>query len=125
MARRKPPLTEAQILAWADAHYERTGRWPAARSGPIPEVPGEVWTNIESALYDGHRGLPGGDSLARLLNRHRKRREHGWVVWMPAEDAWVRTLPPAQAAARTGRTLRAVYQRRHVLGVGFPPHQQG
>jgi hypothetical protein len=35
-----PPLTEAQILAWADAHRGRTGRWPGAHSGPVPGAPG-------------------------------------------------------------------------------------
>jgi hypothetical protein len=32
-----------------------------------------------------------------------------------AEDELVRTLSPAEAARRTGRTVRAVYKRRHVL----------
>jgi hypothetical protein len=32
----------------------------------------------------------------------------------------VRALPPAEAAARTGRTLPAVYHRRRQLGVGRP-----
>ena len=86
-----------------------------------PEAPGEVWANIDSALRHGHRGLPGGDSLARCLNRYRGRRGHGWFSWTPAEDELVRTLPPAEAAERTGRTLPAVYQRRHHLGVGLLP----
>lgn len=33
----------------------------------------------------------------------------------PAEDELVRTLPPAEVAAKTGRTLGAVYSRRCVL----------
>jgi hypothetical protein len=37
--------------------------------------------------------------------------------WTAAEDDLVRTLPAKEAAQRTGRTLAAVYQRRHVLGV--------
>jgi hypothetical protein len=71
MARRKPPLNVEQILAWADALYARTGKWPTAKSGPIPEAPGEVWGNIEGALHNGYRGLPRFDSLAKLLDRHR------------------------------------------------------
>jgi hypothetical protein len=118
---RRPPLTVEQVLAWADAHHARTGRWPHAKSGPVEGAPGEAWGNINAALYDGHRGLPGGDSLARLLNRHRGRREHGWIPWTPAEDELVRALPPAEAAGRAGRTLPAVYYRRHQLGVGRPP----
>ncbi len=66
-----PPLTVDGILAWADAHHARTGRWPNCRSGPIPEAPGETWSGIEAALSQGHRGLPGGSSLARLLARER------------------------------------------------------
>ena len=27
---RHPPFTEEQILAWADAHHRRTGKWPTA-----------------------------------------------------------------------------------------------
>jgi len=64
-----PPLTEAAILRWAEEHHRRTGRWPSCRSGPVPGAPGESWPSINSALWQGHRGLPGGDSLARLLAR--------------------------------------------------------
>jgi hypothetical protein len=124
MKRSRKPLTVEQILAWADAHHARTGRRPHAKSGPVEGAPGEVWDHINAALYDGYRGLPGGDSLARLLNRHRSRLGRGWVSWTPAEDELVWALPPAEAAERTGRTLPAVYQRRHELGVGLPPSRQ-
>jgi hypothetical protein len=116
MRGRRLPLTEEQVLAWADAYHARTGRWPTAASGPVEGAPGEVWGHINAALYDGQRGLPGGDSLARLLNR-RRARGPGRVPWTPAEDELVRTLPPAEAAERTGRTLAAVYRRRFALGV--------
>jgi hypothetical protein len=72
----RPPLAVEQILAWADAHHERTGDWPGVLSGPIPEAPGENWRAISDALHHGNRGLPGGDSLRRLLTRHGRRR--GW-----------------------------------------------
>ena len=124
MPRRRPPLTVEQILAWADTHHARTGQWPTVQSGPVPEAPGEVGGNLDSTLHDGHRGLPGHDSLARLLARHRGRRP-GRPPWTPAEDELVRTLLPAEAAERTGHTLRAVYQRRYQLGVRRPPRQQG
>jgi hypothetical protein len=65
-----PPLGAEQILHWADAHFRRTGRWPTARSGPVGGAPGESWTAIQSALWAGHRGLPGGETLERLLRRH-------------------------------------------------------
>lgn len=66
-----PRYTQRQILAWADAHYKRTGAWPWLRSGPIAEAPGETWWAVDAALYNGARGLPGGSSLARLLQRRR------------------------------------------------------
>lgn len=69
-----PPLTVEQIRAWAEAHKTRTGRWPTVHSGPIPDAPGESWAAAHSALDSGLRGLPGGDSLARLLARECGRR---------------------------------------------------
>ena len=33
--RLKPPLTIKQILAWVDAHYAKTGKWPQANLGRI------------------------------------------------------------------------------------------
>jgi hypothetical protein len=64
-----PQLNEDTIVSWIQAHRERTGEWPGRESGPIDEAPGEVWGNIDQALRRGGRGLPGGDSLARLLTR--------------------------------------------------------
>lgn len=66
-----PSLTERQILAWADAHYERTGSWPTAKSGPISHAPGETWLAVNMALRHGHRGLVGKSSLAVLLAAER------------------------------------------------------
>ncbi len=66
-----PPLSEAQVLAWADAHHARTGGWPKHLSGPIVEAPGEKWLGVENALRLGLRGLPGGSSLHRLLVQER------------------------------------------------------
>jgi hypothetical protein len=63
-------LTVPQILAWAEAHHQRTGRWPTAASGPVPEAPGENWAGINRALYHGKRGLPGDTSLSWLLTEH-------------------------------------------------------
>jgi hypothetical protein len=66
-----PPLTQKQVLAWADAHHRRTGRWPNSLSGPIAKAPGESWSGVNTALQAGRRGFPGGSSLARLLARRR------------------------------------------------------
>ena len=65
------PLTIEQILRWADAFHERTGRWPVFRSRAVPEAPGETWGEINHALRAAGRGLPGGGSLAKLLLRER------------------------------------------------------
>jgi hypothetical protein len=73
----RPPLTVEQILAWADAHHARTGRWPTAASGPVEGAPGEVWAYINTSLARGHRGLPWGSSLSRLLARHVRGRGAG------------------------------------------------
>ena len=44
-----PPLTVAQVVAWAKAHHARTGRWPTSRSGPIIEAPNETWSAVAAA----------------------------------------------------------------------------
>jgi len=75
-----PNLSVRQILAWADAHHRRTGVWPNEYSGPVVSAPGEKWWNISAALRDGGRGLPGGSSLPRLLERHRSARNRGHLL---------------------------------------------
>jgi hypothetical protein len=119
----KGRLTLKGILAWADAHQARTGQWPTAQSGPVLDAPGTTWATIHSALRRGSRGLPGGDSLPRLLERRRGRRR--WRseraarpdLWTASEDELVGTLPIQEAAERTGRTRGAVRTRRYTLGV--------
>jgi hypothetical protein len=61
------PLTIEQILAWADAHYAATGRWPKTKSGVVRGAPAEKWQNLYLALRKGLRGLAPGISLAALL----------------------------------------------------------
>jgi hypothetical protein len=116
MGTKRPKLTVAQVLRWADAHHRRTGRWPGAHSGPVAGAPGEIWRNINGALRQGFRGLSGGETLAQLLVRH-DRRPRRWDrgAWTAAEDQLIRTLAPAEAARRTGRPLTAVYERRRQL----------
>jgi hypothetical protein len=70
-----PPLTEEQILAWADAHFARHGKWPRENLVPVEDAPGEVWRNIAQLLRSGGRGLPGGTSLRQLLVRHGRRQD--------------------------------------------------
>jgi hypothetical protein len=100
MPLRRPPLTVDQILAWADEHRTRTGRWPSAVTGPVGGVPGENWKALNQALAEGLRGLPGGSSLARLLAEFRGHR--------PGAQAGVLTVEQVLSWAdlhrrRTGR----------------------
>ena len=117
MATDPTKLTVAQILAWADAHFARTGEWPSANTGLVAGAPGQSWAAIDEALRRGGRGLPGGDTLARLLDRHHGHRPYGRGHWRPEEDKLVRDLPVKEAARRTGRTETAAKSRRHLLGV--------
>jgi hypothetical protein len=69
-----PRLTEAQILLWADAHHQTAGQWPNQKSGDVQGAPSEKWGNINTSLQQGLRGLPGGYSLAKLIESKRKLR---------------------------------------------------
>jgi len=68
-----PPLTIAQILAWAADHERRTHRRPTPWSGPVAAAPGETRRLLDGYLRAGRRGLPGGTSLAGLLAEKRGR----------------------------------------------------
>jgi hypothetical protein len=83
------PLTAVQILEWADAHCERTGKWPVSHSGPIADAPWETWINIDIALRTGIRDLPGGSSLAKLLAENRGKRNHLDLVPLTVEQILV------------------------------------
>jgi hypothetical protein len=75
------PLTEEQILVWADAHHERNGEWPGQCCGFVAGAPGETWAGINAALREGLRQLPGGSSLAKLLFESR-----GVRTWASAPE---------------------------------------
>lgn len=85
-----PPLTVAAILAWADAHFARTGSWPRADSGPVVDAPGESWGVVNGALEQGRRGLAGGSSLPKLLAEQRGVRNAGNLPRLEVEAilAW-------------------------------------
>jgi hypothetical protein len=65
----KVPLKPEQIVQWAEAFSRRHGHRPTASSGPVADR-STSWKAIDSALYEGSRGLPGSDSLARFLDRY-------------------------------------------------------
>ena len=68
---RYPPLTEEQILGWADAFYEKNGKYPSPHSGKVREGSGDKWMALDMALKLGLRGLPGGTTLSRLIAANR------------------------------------------------------
>jgi hypothetical protein len=70
---RAPRLREGQILAWADRHFRRAGRWPTPASGPLRDAPGENWAALAAALWAGNRGLRGGVTLRQFLLDHGRR----------------------------------------------------
>lgn len=96
-----PRLTVPQILAWADAHYARTGEWPTDSSGPIPEAPfADTWAKIAGALSKPLRGIRTRTSLARILEKYRgvRNRKHLALLSVKQILAWVDAF-----WARTGR----------------------
>ncbi len=66
-----PQLTDAMILQWCDCYMRQHGEWPTKRSGPISDALGDTWRSIDDSLRCGYRGMPGGSSLAKLLDEHR------------------------------------------------------
>jgi hypothetical protein len=86
----RPAFTVKEILAWADTHHRRTGRWPTSKSGAIAQAPGETWAYVNNALIQGNRGLPGGSSLAQLLARARGARNRLDLprLWLKEILAW-------------------------------------
>jgi hypothetical protein len=87
---RPAPMTVEQVLAWADAYHEATGRWPSAHSGPVTEAPHVTWSKIDNALRHGIRGLPGNSSLPQFLARNRGVVHGGWRPPLTVEQimAW-------------------------------------
>ena len=128
----RPPLTIARILAWADLHHQRTGRWPAAKTGAIADSPGETWLAVETALRVGTRSLPGGSSLALLLAERRGHRHHlqmppltetRILQWADAHKQrtgdWPTEHSGSVAEADHGETWGAIAAALNAAGRGF------
>src|SRR6516165_2796423 len=100
VGRQAPPLTIEQILGWADSHKSRTGCWPHAGSGAIPESLGDTWSAVNMALRRGYRGLPGDSTLTQLLGEFRQKEPGLAKPPLNVEDilAWARSH-----RQRTGR----------------------
>jgi hypothetical protein len=64
-------LTIPEILRMADRHHQITAQWPISRDGPVHGEDNLTWEAVNTCLRKGGRGLPGGNSLARVLAKHR------------------------------------------------------
>jgi hypothetical protein len=77
--------------------------------------------HVVEAVRKGRAGKPQSEEARAKMRAAWAARGPGYHSrlrpWTQAEDELVRTLPAAQAAARTGRTLSSVYTRRTALGV--------
>lgn len=62
------PLTEELVWQWMVEHRDEHGRWPANDS-KHRSPDGSGWSAINTSLSFGHRGLPGGSSLATLRRK--------------------------------------------------------
>lgn len=131
--RKRPPrLTIRKILHWADAHYKRTGRWPASISGEITDAPGETWRGVNSALQKGWRGFEGGETLAGILVAHRsiRRPRHLPKLTITEIVIWARshfqltgrfpTRSSGPAALANGETWESIDLALRKGGRGLP-----
>jgi hypothetical protein len=97
-----------RILAWADSHHAATGSWPTLHSGKVVDTAGENSYTINGNLKVGRRGLPGGQSLAKLLAEHRGAhciferavddRAGPGVGRRPSRGHWPLAHPPVRAS---------------------------
>lgn len=70
--RKSDSLSEDRILVLAEVFFRMHGIWPTStESRPVPDKPKDSWSNYDRYLYYGNRGLPGGSSLAKLLQKER------------------------------------------------------
>jgi NUMOD3 motif len=94
---------------------ERRARIAAAKRGkPRP-------AHVVEAIIAAHKGTRHTDEARAKMSAAQRRRgarpPKAGRSWTPEEDELLRTLRPVEVAARTGRTLTAVYGRRIVLGM--------
>jgi hypothetical protein len=78
--------------------------------------------HVVEAMRKGRLGTPhSAEARAKMSAAHKRRGTRppkAGRPWTAAEEALLRDLPPAEVARTTGRTLKAVYAWRRVLG--FP-----
>jgi hypothetical protein len=108
----KEALAKAQGKAGDPA---RRAKIAAARRGR-PRPP-----HVVEAMRKGRLGTPhSAEARAKMSAAHKRRGTRppkAGRPWTAEEEALLRELPPAEVARRLGRTLRAVWSRRRVLGL--------
>jgi len=70
-----PNFTINQILNWADKYRESNGKYPKYKDGKINGTE-ETWNAVDNSLRKGTRGLLKGSSLAKVLEKYRKVKNH-------------------------------------------------
>jgi hypothetical protein len=88
--------------------------WTPAELGLLGKMPDDV---VATRVGQTARAVRCMRSRLGIPNPAARLGAYGSPRWTAAEDRLVRALPPAEAAARTGRTMDAVYTRRHDLGL--------
>jgi hypothetical protein len=111
----KPALPES-LLSAEERERLRRERIRSAKLGK-PRPP-----HVIEAMRQANRNRrPSAETRAKMSAAGKRRAAEGFVlhgrVWTADEDELVRTLPPAEVAARTARTISSVYSRRVALGV--------
>jgi hypothetical protein len=119
-ARDLAPLTEELILEAIEVfRAENEGRFPTQRTAGFPTAVAPSWALVNEALSKGHRGLPGGSSLADLIRRAfpEDRREkadlderviRGWLERWKAEHGEFPTRDAGEVPYAPGETWGAV-----------------
>jgi hypothetical protein len=76
--------------------------------------------HVLEGMHRAWRGSHHSEESRRKMSETRRKRGilvPGTVVWTVEEDELLKTLPAAEVAKRTGRTLTAIYTRRRRLGM--------
>jgi len=90
-------------------------RSAAARRGKCRPDP--VRQKISESLRGQARSADHCRNLSRAHRRRGTRPPNAGRPWTIKENAWLHTLPIAEVARRTNRTLNAVYNQRRLLGL--------
>jgi hypothetical protein len=99
------------IVAWADEHFDATGRWPTFNSRRRIPATGGFLSSVYLALNRGLRGLPGGDSLTDLLRRHGRTVK----AWGNREKGSRRAIGDRPMAFKAVDRLILKYNRHEVI----------